>query len=102
MGGQVCLDFFWEIGGQVILAPQVIVEACHSCQGVIDAAVGASLSHGFDREDFERAVRILEPEDKTSQVVQRDGLVVELLLREVFEKQLESVSVRAQGVAGTP
>ena len=95
MSGQVRPGLFWKIGGQVVLSPQVIVEASDGSQDVIDAAVCAGLSHGFDWEDFERPVGILEPEDKASQVVQRHCRVFELLLREVFEKQLEPVSVRA-------
>jgi len=69
---------------------------------VVDGGIGPSLNDWLSWKHIEGVIGILEPEDKASQVIEGDPMVVKVLLREVLEKEFEAVSIRAQGISSTP
>ena len=84
-----------ELQRQIVLTPEVIVKSGDNRQGVVDGGIGPSLNDWLSRKDIEGVIGILEPEDKASQVIKGDLLVVELLLRQILEKEFEAVGIRA-------
>lgn len=91
-----------EIYRQIVLTPEVIIESSNNRQCVVDGGIGPSLNDWLSWKHIEGVIGILEPEHKAPQVIEGDLLVVEVLLHEILEKELEAVSIRAQGISSAP
>src|SRR6266566_1884491 len=80
---------------EVVLPPQVFVEASDRRNDLIDGSIGTGLHHRLGWKHLERMIGIFEPQDETSEIVERDLLVIEVLLDEIGKKERKTEGVGA-------